>query len=261
MSSDALFAAVRQADLTALSAALQMGADLDARDEYGDTAFLAACNEGGASVVEWLLDHAADMRATRSNGETGLMLAAESNAVDTLALLIARGADIRARDEHGCTALILAAEYNAWNAARALVDSGADVNAATLADGTVSAGRTALMWAAGRASLEGVRLLLESGARIDAQDAQRMTAIHTAALEECNGDVVQHLAFAGADLNRAAHGGLTPLMCAAMAGDETTVRALLDRGAQLEVRDTAGRTALDLAKIRGHEKIIAELTR
>jgi ankyrin repeat protein len=115
------------------------------------------------------------------------------------------------------------------------------------------------MWAATRASFDGVSFLLESGARIDAQDAEGITAMHHAAWAEHNGDVVQRLASAGADPNHAGMGGLTPLMCAAIDGDETTVRALLECGAQPNARDTAGKTALDLAKARGHEQIVAEL--
>ena len=46
--------------------------------------------------------------------------------------------------------------------------------------------------------------------------------------------------------------GITPLMNAAWFGCELSLLALLERGADTSLRDGEGRTALDMAKERGH---------
>jgi ankyrin repeat protein len=147
----------------------------------------------------------------------------------------------------------------AWNAVRALLDAGADVNAATSADGTGTAGRTALMWAASRGSVDGVNLLLNSGARLDTRDANGATVLHDAAWLEHNGDVVRRLVAAGANPDQPALHGITPLMQAAQVADTATVRALLDAGANPNLRDAYGQTALDRARTRGADDVVAAL--
>ncbi len=51
------------------------------------------------------------------------------------------------------------------------------------------------------------------------------------------------------------------LVCAAEAGEADVVRLLLDRGATLDSRDTAGRSALEVARRGGHEDVVAVLQR
>ncbi|HZI27361.1 MAG TPA: ankyrin repeat domain-containing protein [Gemmatimonadaceae bacterium] len=60
---------------------------------------------------------------------------------------------------------------------------------------------------------------------------------------------------------RRRHGRLcsTTLMFAADAGHIDTVKELLQRGADVDRVDTGGRTALDFARERGHEDIVALL--
>jgi len=60
---DALWAAVRAGDPKAVKAALDRGADVNARNEIGVTALWIAASKGKAEVVELLLDKGADVNA------------------------------------------------------------------------------------------------------------------------------------------------------------------------------------------------------
>ena len=53
--------------------------------------------------------------------------------------------------------------------------------------------------------------------------------------------------------------GWSPLMVAAAEGRTALVDFLLKRGADLDVRDKSGLTALDIGRQRGHQEVVAEL--
>ena len=66
------------------------GADLEAKDARGNTAFLHACLQDSAEAVAALVEAGCDTAVTSSDGETGLMLAAQSGSAAT----------VQARDAH-----------------------------------------------------------------------------------------------------------------------------------------------------------------
>jgi outer membrane protein assembly factor BamB len=60
---DALWAAVRNGDVKAIQAALDVGADVNARNEIGVTALWIAASKGKVDVIDVLLDRGADVNA------------------------------------------------------------------------------------------------------------------------------------------------------------------------------------------------------
>jgi len=58
-----------------------------------------------------------------------LVAADAQNQPEIVQRLLAAGVDIETRDTHGSTALLLATHHNAVEAVRILIESGADVNA------------------------------------------------------------------------------------------------------------------------------------
>ena len=60
---DALWAAVRAGDEKAIIAAIEKGADVNAKNEYGITALWIAANKGKTEVIELLLARGADPNA------------------------------------------------------------------------------------------------------------------------------------------------------------------------------------------------------
>src|SRR5262245_51365672 len=60
---DALWAAVRAGDLAAVKTAVEKGADVNARNEYGVTALWIAASKEKLDVVEFLVGKGADVNA------------------------------------------------------------------------------------------------------------------------------------------------------------------------------------------------------
>ena len=57
--------------------AVEGGADIEAKNNYGSTALLAAANDGHLDIVKYLIEQKADIEADDSAGRTALLLTAE----------------------------------------------------------------------------------------------------------------------------------------------------------------------------------------
>ncbi len=109
-------------------------------------------------------------------------------------------------------------------------------------------GFTALHGAASEGHITMARLLLDKGATIDPPNDDGVTPLHLAR----DAPMIALLAERGADLDRAAGDGSTPLIMRAAEQDGLeAIEALLALGADPDRRDSAGRTAADIARVRG----------
>ena len=130
----------------------------------------------------------------------------------------------------GSTVLMYAALYGDATTVRLLLASGANPSIRN------DAGATALMWAADDA--EKTRLLLENGADANARSDDGRTPLMIAADQYGASPVVKLLLDHGAKPSvKAAEtgvGGVTPLAEAARAGDEATMRLLIEHGASVK---------------------------
>ncbi len=138
-------------------------------------------------------------------------------------------------------------------AARSLLQSGADVNAVQ-ADGA-----TALHWAAYHGDVELARALLEAGANPSAINRNGSSPMWLAAT---HGDaaMLETLLRGGADVNESMPLGRRPLMLAARSGRVDAVKVLLDNGADPNASETErGTTALMQAADQGHAEVISLL--
>lgn len=91
---DNLFAAVTSKDLTALTAMVERGADVNARNDAGQTPLmLAATQSGSEKLIELLVFQGADIRARDKSGMTALMHAAAKGDVQNAEQLLQLGAD------------------------------------------------------------------------------------------------------------------------------------------------------------------------
>lgn len=106
-------------------------------------------------------------------------------------------------------------------------------------------GPTALHWAAGRGHAEIVRLLLENGAELEAQDYLGRTPLHAA---HRHPSTVQLLLEAGANVNARDSFGATALHMGIRIPE--TIELLINSGAEIDSADALGRSPLDLA-VRG----------
>jgi ankyrin repeat protein len=231
------------------------------------TPLIDAVRGGSLEQVRALIEQRVDVNAVLSDGTTALHWAAHSNRDEVAHLLIAAGANANVVNRYGVTPLTLAATNGNAALAAALLEAGADPNV------TVGEGETILMTAARSGSVEIIKALVARGAEVNkAEEWQGQTALAFAAAEN-HADAVKVLVELGADVDARSKrlefpefvfqtagmiyavqpvGEWTPLMYAARDGAIDAVRALGDSGADLNLVDPDGTTALTLAILNGH---------
>src|SRR6185369_3456638 len=137
--------------------------------------------------------------------------------------------------------LMAAARTGEPETLRVLLKAGADPNAVER-----KFGETALMWAAGNNHGEAVRVLVAGGAKPDTRSAE--INLPKAPVD-----------FSFAVATALPRGAMTALMYAARQGQLDGVTALADAGANLNVVDPEGSTAMVIAIINAHYEVAARL--
>ena len=91
---DQLFEAVRKGDAAAVTAALDRGADVNAKFRYGTTALFKAAERGNAAVAKILIDRGADVKVKDTfYNATAMTWAIDGDHWDVVRLLLAKDAD------------------------------------------------------------------------------------------------------------------------------------------------------------------------
>ena len=160
-------------------------------------------------------------------------------------------------DKNGRNALISALERFQPDAARLLIDEGIDINA------TDTKGHTSLHWALWRKEIDIAELLIEKGVDVNHagpndKPALLWVAVH---VELKDHDYLMHqLIDAGAELDVQDSNGYTALALSAMNGHEDCVKALLKRGANPnKLSYKMSHSALFLAALNGYTEIARDL--
>ncbi len=211
-----------------------------------------AAKNGDIRTVQILLDLGMDVNTRDDRGRTALHCATAFNHVLIVELLLTRGANTAAQAAWVPPPLCLAAQKGYMDIAGFLLLEGADVNIRDL-----SMGNTPLYHAAYFGQAVMICFLLDHGAEIRVTNARGYTPLHAAAMKGHKWAVDELLA-RGADPNACAFSdGLTPLMLAAGLGCKDVAELLLANGANIHLRDNAGKTALRWAvDTRGSEAVV-----
>jgi len=261
--------AFRPALMAVVAAALSAGlaaAGADAR-------LFDAVKRGDLTAVRTLVQRRAVVAGTEADGTTALHWAVRSNQLEIARTLVRAGAPVNVTTRYGVTPLALAAETGSLPMVDLLLTAGANAKAAN------PDGETILMTAARTGRVEVVDRLIAAGADVNAKDTWRgETALMRAAAED-HADVVARLVRAKAGLDVQSknpgypniredfstmvftaipRGGFTSLMFAAREGALGAAGALVEAGADLNVADPEGTTALVIAIINAHYDV-AEL--
>jgi len=170
--------------------------------------------------------------------------------VQAVRLALLRGVDVNLRDEAGTPLIVLAAHDQSWRVLLALTDM-----RSVRLDATDAKGTNALMYAALHGEMSIVRRLIEREAQVNKTG---WTPLHFAASnghDEVVSVLLEHHAYIDAESpNRT-----TPLMMAARMKHPSTVRLLLQEGADPTPVNQSGMSAADYARNSGDQALSASL--
>ncbi|HEY4340706.1 MAG TPA: ankyrin repeat domain-containing protein [Steroidobacteraceae bacterium] len=260
---------------------LKHGARVDVRDpKYGQTALIFAARAGQADIVSALLNRGANPNAATDVGPSPAFIKPNSVPGFGFGIGIIRGgvpADRGRREPTpgGMTPLLYAARHDHVEVAKRLIAAGADVNARE------ANGVWPLLMAISNDNMAAAHYLLEHGSNVNGQDWYgrsplweavnvRNLYVHNATFK--NGidrapvlDLIRDLLAAGADVNARTKEtppfrnfllpvtgslewvdftGQTPFLTAALAGDVTVMKLLLEHGADPHIDTYQGTSPL-----------------
>jgi len=232
--------AVYKVDYELLDALIAKKAKVEVTNEFGSTPLAEAAKLADARMVRTLLDAGARPDTPNQDGETALMLAIKTGELPVVQMLVKAGANVNARETfHNQTALMwaAAAPKNGGEMVKLLLAKDADVRP--------------------RALYSDWESQITSEPRAQYRPVGGLTALLYAARGGCYA-CVRALNGAGADVNVPTPEGVTPLMIALDNDYNDVAKLLLDRGANPNLWDWWGRTALYIA-IDRREAVLAPL--
>lgn len=221
--------------------------------EVAEKKFHAACRTGKVTAAKRAIEGGIDIESVDPTYDTTpLGSAAMAGKTDVMRVLIAAGADI-----HGSKldqSPIVAAALGRWvDAVRLLLDAGVDPNERS------KHGAGALYPALRNQAMGVIHLLVERGARIDDVNEEHEGALAVAQLDSTDHssdrEFFAQLMSLGAQVDARAAGGWTALMSSASRGREGNFNFFLARGADINLVDDQGRSALALAQATRREQL------
>jgi hypothetical protein len=239
-----LINAVRAGDVAKISALIASGADVNERDRAGQrTALHWAAKSNNRPAMEVLIAAKADANIKDRQGRTPLWGGVETD-LETVKFLVEKGADVNARDQINSSPLLWAAGFGKPETVAFLLTKGADVKA------TDDNGWTPLIWAAGLGQPATVDILVKSKADLNAADKQTGDTPLLRGARTGKVEGLKILIASGADVKAKNKAGQTALHLAAASGSVEKVKLLLEAKADPNALDEKGWAPIDHAMNR-----------
>jgi len=247
---------------------LAAGANINDSDWRGFTALHYAASNNYVEVIDKLILAGANLEAKNEHGSSALICAFNVRYLDSVKRLLIAGSEC---EPSMLVDLVAEAVVSgSIDELEFFINMGADINAPG------ARGMNALMIAVSRKNspyrsywdyypdIAVVRLLIENGANVNVQTASGMTALHYAIeVLESSTEIVALLLTAGAKVNAVNNQGKTPLIllinphwdcgdgprsCYCQVPErQAKAKLLLAHGADLYIKDNAGKTVIDYA--------------
>ncbi|MBR3676095.1 MAG: ankyrin repeat domain-containing protein [Alphaproteobacteria bacterium] len=250
-----------------VKAEIAKGADVNARDDFGETVLMyASLWSKDPKLIQSLIDSGGSINVSAKNGRTALMNAITNNNIEMVKMLIIHGANVNSKLDNGNTALMFATDCNCNpDIIKLLIQHNADVKV------TDNEGRTPLISAVDRdgfGNLDIITNLVKSGADINAEDNLGWTPLIWSMVGGLSAiifknqmndenllkiiETIKKLVELGADVNKKFADG-TPLMIAICENkDPKIIHTFIELGAHVNVEDSKKRTPL-MCAVRKHE--------
>lgn len=236
----ALAYSVRDDNLEVVRYLVAKGANLNVKGSYKETLMHQLVGTDDAKVFNYLVESGADINQTNDSGNSPLYYAAWFGRLDYVTTLVRHGANITKQD------IERAVMSSQLEITRQLLDNAPPglLTAETLVE--------LLYSAAGKESVEMVKLLVERGANINGHSGSRQETALMAASMYRHLDTVKYLIGINVDVNARDSDGRPALMYAANpiqgAGEKSNlevVKALVESKADLTLVSHSGETMLE----------------
>jgi ankyrin repeat protein len=208
------------------------GTNVNAAGPDGTTAVMYAAANDDLELVRALIKAGANVKLKNQFGTSAITEAAIIGSAPILDALIKAGADPNFKNTEGETPIMAAARSGKVDAAKVLLDAKADVNAKE-----TWGGQNAIMWAAAQGQAEMIKYLASRGANLNESGVARQW--ERKIIKEPRPK----------DMNK---GGFTALIYAAREGCTKCAENLLAAGADPDLQDPDGMTALNMAQFNLH---------
>lgn len=227
--------------------ALNQGANIDARRDWGNTPVMLATQINSDHILTQLLNRKGkkpDLTQKNDKGETALHLAAKKARTTFADFLIKAGAPVNVADKEGNTPLHIAAQSGFTSLAATCIEKGCDVNAPN------AEGLTPLLLATKESNWSTARELLKMGASTDCRNTDGMTPLMYVAINDVfTTGLGEELLAAGADPLEKDGAGTNALGHAATMENCDLLKRMLKDGriSLAEAANARGETAFQVA--------------
>ena len=243
---------------------VSLGADINARDQNGQTAFMYAVRHEDFDIMEFFLKNGADTNtvyppppAMPDDYNTVWLQGLKYAEPDYIKLMVRYNANILEKDSENNTVLHVYCDGNpALEILELFVENSVDINAQN------SEGNTALHYLCEKkVKTECISTLLENNADSNIQNDEGKTPLHYACwVHGADKNIVEILLHSGADPNIKDIEGNTPLFIAVYRENEKLIKSLVSFGADVSIKNDKGKTAYEIAIAKGYIKVAEKIS-